>query len=251
MMHRLLFILSLAATAHAQQTFQVATIKPSPPDAPRATQIRGNRFFTTGTSLQDLLVYAYNVHPSQIVNGPAWLATTKFDVLADPETEKRPTSDEMKAMVARLLTDRFHLVIRHEKRDLPIYAIVRTSKPLLFHETEGDTKSFPTATGGFVPPGTLAVRNGTLANLAAFIQRFATADITRPVVDQTNIPGHFDFDLHYTPANASTQPADGQQDNPPPNIFTAIQEQLGLKLEPTKASVEVMFIASVSQPTSN
>ncbi|RXH55599.1 CHP03435 domain-containing protein [Granulicella sibirica] len=241
-------------TAQTVRDFQVATVKPSAPETERYTQIRGNKFAAGGITVQELLLYAYSVHPSQIVGGPDWLRSEKFDVLADPETEKRPSSEEMKAMVGRLLGDRFHLVLRREKRELPVYALVRTSKEIKFTRDDGEAKGLPTATGGFEPPGTLAVRNGTLANLAAFLQRFATSDITRPVVDQTGIAGHFDFDLRYTPVSSQfkAQGADGEVEaGSPPGLFTAIQEQLGLKLEATRADVDVLRVESILQPTEN
>src|SRR5271154_7486410 len=108
-------------------TFAVATIKPSAPDAVAATQIRGNRFVTEGTTFVDVFKYAYNIHPDQVVGGPAWLRTEKFDILADPETEKRPSSEQMKAMVQQLLIERFHLVMHHEQKILSVYAVVKTA----------------------------------------------------------------------------------------------------------------------------
>jgi uncharacterized protein (TIGR03435 family) len=82
-----------------------------------------------------------------------------------------------------------------------------------------------------------------MANFAAFVQRFATSDIDRPVIDQTGIEGKFDFELHYTPANA---PPDATAK---PGIFTAMQEQLGLKLKQTKAPVDVLIVDSATMPT--
>jgi uncharacterized protein (TIGR03435 family) len=111
----------------APLTFAVATIKPSAPDAVVVTQIRGNRFATEGTTFVDVFKYAYNVHLDQVVGGPGWLRTEKFDILADPETEKRPSSDQMKAMVQQLLVERFHLVMHHEQKILPVYALVKTA----------------------------------------------------------------------------------------------------------------------------
>ncbi|HEY4359052.1 MAG TPA: TIGR03435 family protein, partial [Acidobacteriaceae bacterium] len=231
-----------------QQEFQVATVKPSAPDTPRQTQIRGNKFATTGTTLFDLLIYAYNVHASQIVGGPDWMQTAKFDVLADPETEKRPSSDEMKAMVGRLVGDRFHLVLHREKRELPVFAIVRVGMQIKFVRNDSDPHGIPA--GALVAPGFLSVRNSTMTNFAAFMQRFASAEISRPVVDQTGIQGHYDFDLHYTPANAPANAQDADR-NAPPVLFTAIQEQLGLKLQPTRAPVDVLLVQSVSMPSPN
>ena len=253
----LLLLLTLStrpAPAQSTRDFQVATIKPSAPGTERVTQIRGNRFATEGTTLLDLLLYAYSVHPSQIIGGPDWLRTEKFDLLADPETDQRPSSPEMKAMVARLLGERFHLVLRREQQQLPVYALVPTGSGIKFKPTEGEAKSSLTATGGFIPPGTLAVRNGTLNDLAAFLQRFAPTEVTRPVVDQTGIAGHFDFDLHFTPLSPAQHTQAAEPDttpNLPPPLFTAIQEQLGLKLEPTRAPIEVLRVESVTEPSAN
>src|SRR4051812_17266837 len=80
----------------AVPTFAVATIKPSRPDAVAMTQIRGVRFATKGTTFVDVFKYAYNVHPDQVVGGPEWLRTQKFDIVADPETDKRPSSEQIK-----------------------------------------------------------------------------------------------------------------------------------------------------------
>src|SRR5208282_794070 len=86
-------------------SFAVATIKPSAPDTRPLLQIRGNRFATEGTTFLDVFKYAYNIQPDQLVGGPAWLRTARFDILADPETDHRPTSDQMKKLVQSLLAD--------------------------------------------------------------------------------------------------------------------------------------------------
>jgi uncharacterized protein (TIGR03435 family) len=144
-----------------------------------------------------------------------------------------------------LLTERFHLVLHHEQRELSVYAIVKGNKEPVLRVTEGNAIHMPT--GGLVPPGSLYVKNATMTNFAAFLQRFASSDIDRPVIDQTGIPGKFDFELHYTPANA---PADTHADaTAHPGIFTAVQEQLGLKLKLTRAPVDVLLVDSATQPT--
>src|ERR1700750_3000340 len=118
-----------AQVPESPHTFAVATIKPSAPDAVALTQIRGNRFVTAGTTFVDVFKYAYNVHPGQVVGGPEWLRTEKFDIVADPETEKRPSSDQMKAMVQQLLVERFHVVMHHEQKILSVYALVKAAEP--------------------------------------------------------------------------------------------------------------------------
>ncbi|SEG03215.1 soil-associated protein, TIGR03435 family [Bryocella elongata] len=242
-------ILCLAATA--QQRYQVSTVKPSAPEAERHTQIRGSRFVSEGTTLEDLIKFAYGVHATQIIAGPAWIHTQKFDTMADPETEKRPSPEELRAMVAELLANRFQLVLVHEQQLIPVFALQRTSKePKLKKDDSPDVY----LSGGLTPPGSLFVGHGTVTDFTHFLQRYAPPEIDRPIVDQTGIQGHYDFELHFTPVDAPHDAQASSQTNTPPeapNIFTAIQEQLGLRLKPTRAATEVLRVASVSQPTPN
>jgi uncharacterized protein (TIGR03435 family) len=234
---------------NAPLTFAVATIKPSAPDAVVVTQIRGNRFATEGTTFVDVFKYAYNVHPDQVVGGPAWLRTEKFDILADPETEKRPTSDQMKVMVQQLLVERFHLAMHHEQKFLSVYAVVKTADTPKLTKSTADPNGIPVV--GYDPSGELQVGNATMANFATFLQRFA---LDRPAVDQTGIAGRFDLVLRWTPDNfrAGGKPGDSQEDaSAPPSLFTAMKEQLGLKLQPTKAATDVFLIDRVEQPSEN
>lgn len=228
--------------------FPVATIKPSAPDAVALTQIRGNRFATEGTTFVDVFKYAYSVHPDQVVGGPEWLRTQKFDILADPETEKRPSSEQMKVMVQQLLVERFHLVMHQEQKILSVYALVKTADTPKLTKSVADPSGIPVA--GYSPTGDLAVGNATMANFATFLQRYV---LDRPAVDQTGIAGHYDIRLRWTPDNP--RPG-GRSDDPQedasvlPNLFTAIKE-LGLKLQPTKAPTDVFVIDRVEQPSEN
>jgi uncharacterized protein (TIGR03435 family) len=233
----------------APHAFAVATIKPSAPDAVASTQFRGNRFVTQGTTFVDVFKYAYNVHPEQVVGGPGWLRTQRFDILADPETEKRPTSDQMKAMVQKLLLERFHLVMRREQNVLPVYALMKTAATPKLTQSTADPNGIPTV--GYNPTGELYVGNATMANFATFLQRFV---LDRPAVDQTGITGHFDLVVRWTPDNfrAGGKPGDSQEDaSAQPGLFTAMKEQLGLKLQPAKAATDVFLIDRVEQPSEN
>jgi uncharacterized protein (TIGR03435 family) len=238
-----------AQAPESPHTFAVATIKPSKPDATVLTQIRGNRFVTEGTTFVDVFKYAYNVHPDQVVGGPGWLRTEKFDILADPETEKRPSSEQMKAMVQQLLVERFHLVMHHEQKFLSVYAVVKTADTPKLTKSTADPSGIPVV--GYNPGGELQVGNATMANFAMFLQRFV---LDRPAVDQTGIAGHFDLVLRWTPDNfrAGGKLGDSPEDVPAlPSLFTAMKEQLGLKLQPTKAATDVFLIDRVEQPSEN
>ena len=246
----------LAPTARAQVPapdnsptalrFEVATIKPSAPDKYRMTQIRGNRFVTIATSVVDLLKYADGLQEEQIVAGPAWLATQKFDILADPETDARPSSDEFKLMVQALLTDRFHLAAHRETRVLSVFEItIAKGGPKLTASTR-PPGGIPSV--GYAPGG-LSAKNASLGDFAAFLQRFV-AD--HPVVDATGITGRYDLNLRWTPDELQAQAApDAAGDRSLPGLFTAIQEQLGLKLEEAKRPAPVLVIDHLELPSEN
>jgi uncharacterized protein (TIGR03435 family) len=237
------------ATAQAAMpAFQVATIKPSKPDQLLSIQIQGRRFATMGTTLIDVLKYAYGVHANQIVDGPAWLGTEKFDLLADPDSETRPSSDEMKKMVQQLVADRFHLSFHRAKRELPAYAIVAAKSGPKLTKSTRDPNGIPA--GAFSPSGKLSVGNATIADLGTFLQRYVT---DRPVVDQTGITGKYDLNLAWTPDESRINGSGHatEDSNAQPGLFTAIQEQLGLKLEAAKLPVDVFVIDHVEQPSEN
>lgn len=233
----------------APATFAVATIKPSASGEPTMTQIRGNRFVTQGTTFLDLFKYAYDVHPEQVVGGPDWLRSEKFDVNADPETEKRPNSPQMKALVQQLLVERFQLVMHPGQKVLSVYTLEKAGDVPKLKQNTTDPNGIPAV--AYDPNGHLSVVNATMANLANFLQRFV---LDRPAVDRTGVPGHFDLELHWTPDNfdsgskADASAADTASD---PGLFTAMREQLGLRLKAAKVATPVFIIDSAQQPSAN
>lgn len=237
-------------TVSAQSQYEVATIKPSAPGTARHIQIRGTRFAAEGTTVEDLLQFAYGVHTSQILGGPNWIKTDHFDISADPEMERRPSASELKTMTARLLTERFHLVLANEEAILPVFALVRTKARVQLKPTIPDSTSV--LSGGLVPPGSLFVHNGTVGDFIAYLQRYAPPEIDRPIVDQTDISGRYEFELHFSPEGGrDREPAEDASPMSAPNIFTAMQDQLGLRLQPTRAEVKVLRIIAISVPTPN
>jgi uncharacterized protein (TIGR03435 family) len=143
-------------------------------------------------------------------------------------------------MVRKLMADRFQLKFHYEKRELPVYLLtVAKGGPKL---KKGDPNE-PAGLGG--GPGNLGATNATMADLAELL---AHGFLDRPVIDQTGLAGKFDLRLTWTPdeMQAATQSADA-----PPGLFTAIQEQLGLKLVSTKAPADVIVIDHVEKPSAN
>ncbi|HXP84447.1 MAG TPA: TIGR03435 family protein [Bryobacteraceae bacterium] len=239
--------------ANASAVFEVATIKPSKPDTPgKAFLVRGREFSTLNTTLSDIITFAYGIHARQITGGPAWLETEKFDLLAKPEGEGQPSQSQWKTMVQKLLADRFKFTFHRDKKELSVYAIVVGKNGPKLTKSEGDPNGLPGLF--FRGLGVLPARNATMADFAGVMQG---AVLDRPVVDQTGLSGRFDFTLTWTPDEFQfgglgvrvPPPADNAA--APPDLFTAMQEQLGLKLEATKAPAEVFVVDRVEKPSEN
>jgi len=209
-------------------------------------QYQGNRFATTDTSLVDLLKYAYGLQEQEIAGGPKWLATQKFDLVGDPETQTRPSADEFKKMVQNLLADRFRLTAHRETRDLSVYEIVPAKGGAKLTRSTRPPDGVPVV--GY-SPGRLTAGNATIADFATFLQRYVT---DRPVFDGTGITGKYDLALRWTPDDTQTEPGRQTDDNSAfPGLFTAIEEQLGLKLQEEKRPAQVFVIDHVDMPTEN
>ncbi|MBZ5634141.1 MAG: TIGR03435 family protein [Acidobacteriia bacterium] len=239
--------------ADANPSFEVATIKPSNPDTPGQSILVGrggtNLFTTTNTTLNDLITFAYGVHLRQVTGGPGWLETEKYDITAKPDQAGIPNATQVRTMLQKLLAERFHLTFHRDKKELAAYTITvaKTGPKLAKNETGGMLPGF-----GGRGPGNIAVRNSTMEEFAGFLQGRI---VDRPVVDQTGLSGKFDFTLLWRPdqlaapgPNAPPLPADLESRA---DLFTAIQEQLGLKLEAAKAPVEVLVIDRVEKASEN
>ncbi len=203
-----------------------------------------------------MIKLAYNVHARQIEGGPAWLDSAKYDTVGRPDTPGRPSRDQMKLMIQKLLADRFQLKFHTEKRELPVYAMVVLKTGAKITVSAGDPNAFP-GIGFAQGPGVLSLigDNTTLDGMANALR---SNILDKPVVNQTGLTGRYDFNLRWTPdagqwANfgvlaPAAPPADSDA---PPDIFAAFQQQLGLKLESTKAAVDVMVIEKIERPSAN
>ncbi len=239
--------------ADAPTTFDVATIKPSRPGTPgRLFTVRGREVLTINTSLADLITQAYEVHTRQVVGGPSWMESDKYDITGRPLAEGVPNIAQLRAMIRSLLEDRFKLAIHRERRDLPAYALTVGKNGPKLTKNETNPNGLPGLL--FKGLGMLPAVNATMADFAGVMQ---TAVLDRPVVDRTGLQGRFDFTLNWTPDDSQFRsmgvqvpppPADGTG---PPGLFTAIQEQLGLRLESVTAPVEAIVIDRVERPSEN
>jgi uncharacterized protein (TIGR03435 family) len=236
-------------TADATPSFEVATIKPSKPDESRSVMVSGNRLLTTGTSLIDLLMFAYSVHSLQIVDGPPWIRTDKYDVVVQPDLPGRPSTAQMRSILQKLLADRFQLTMHHASKKLDVYAIVVGKHGPYLTPTTAEAAAVNTATIGF-SDGAMTFRDATVPEFASLLQRYV--QLEWPVVDHTHIAGKFDFRLSWTPDPSQfggRSPFPFKSDAP--DLYAAMEEQLGLNLRPVKAPTDVLVIDGVSKPSDN
>jgi uncharacterized protein (TIGR03435 family) len=240
--------------ANADPSFEVATIKPSKPDSPgKAIVVQGRRLHIINQPLDRLICFSYGVQDKQIVGLPEWANTTLYDIDAEPDGEGAPSDKQWKHMIQKLLADRFKLTLHHDKKEMSIYVLSVVKTGTKMTKSEGDPNGLP---GLFFRGklGDLGVRN---ANMGDFTHLLQEVVLDRPVIDQTELTGRFDFTLLWTPDDSQFSgvgakippPADGS--NAPPNLYTAIQEQIGLKLDATKAPADVLIIDHVEKPSEN
>jgi uncharacterized protein (TIGR03435 family) len=262
--------------------FEVASIKPNPAGfaGPTQSQIQpGGRFVATNIPVRLLIGQAYQVQSYRLVGGPRWLSTDGFDINAKADGDLFPRAGvrPLEGALRTLLADRFKLVVHTEIRQLPIYALVLARSdgrlgPNLTRSSRTDCDAVLAAargsSGGPPPPppppghappcggrtgnGTFAMDSATPSQLANYLSAY----LEKRVVDQTELTGRFNADLTWTPDQMPQRPPGTPDDLPAidpngPSIFTAVQEQLGLKLKPTTGPVEVLVIDRVEPPTPN
>jgi bla regulator protein blaR1 len=237
--------------ANANPSFEVATIKPSKPGRlGRLFTLRGTHVITVNTTLIQLITMAYSVQQKQIAGGPSWISSDKFDVDGVPDVPGAPDLQQMRNLIQKLLAGRFALKFHRETKSMPAYVLtVAKNGPKMQKDSSSGLPSL------FFPVlGVFVVRNATMDEVALTMQ---TTIFDRPVVNDTGLQGKWDFQLNWTPdesqfggLGAKVPPPSDAADAPPP-IFTAIQEQIGLKLEARKAQVAVLVIDHVEPPSPN
>ena len=241
------------------QEFEAASIKPSAP-APMGTMrigiqmLPGGRVSMTGVTVKILIQQSYGVRDFQIVGGPSWMGSDRYDIVAKPEGAATP--DQVKLMTQALLADRFQLKFHRETKELPTYALVVAKGGAKFHESEvvpeGSDK--PRGTRVSVGRGQFTLQGAAMLALTNQLGQV----LGRSVIDKTGLTGNYDFKLEWTPdENQGAVRAPGGDGAPPVNdsagvsIFTAVQDQLGLKLEATKGPVEILVIDRAEKAAEN
>jgi uncharacterized protein (TIGR03435 family) len=235
--------------AQPKPEFEVASVKTNNAGLPSGS-LSGtdkSRFAATNITLKLLLTMAYQVRDFQVTGEPVWLNSDRFDIAAKADTEV--DWDRMMLMLQKLLEDRFALVIRREIRELPLYRLVAAKNGLKLHGgncSDADKQC-----------GRLAIFSNGMegqTSMPLFVNVLADM-LARPVIDQTNFTGPFDVHMRWTPDESTPGRRSGETlpetSESAPSFITALEEQLGVKLETGKGPVETINIEHAEKPVGN
>jgi uncharacterized protein (TIGR03435 family) len=229
----------------ANPDWVVATVKRSDPNDPNDTfDFRGRQVIFENQTVEAMLLLAYGIQKSQIAGAPEWVRTERWDVNGLLDMDGKPSLQQFRSVVEKMLEKRFGLKAHKEQREMQVFALtVAKGGPKLTLNTSDPNglrrQQVRVADGERREEFT----NTSMKELAVLM----LVEVDRPVVDQTGLQGRYDFKLSFT-NDESDAPTDGSV---PPGLFTAIQEQLGLKLAPAKAPVDVLVIDHVEKPSEN
>jgi uncharacterized protein (TIGR03435 family) len=251
------FAQSPAATVPPTPTFDVASIRENMNSADGHHHIYNDpaesHFRAVNLSIKDLLQFAYGMPDSQIVGGAAWLDSGMYDIDAksDPSVDVQlkglPTADarhQKQLMVQALLAERFQLRTHEETRELPVFDLVVAKGGIKFEPNN--------SVGNTIDEGRNHLHVSGMQNTVAILARELAQVLGRVVIDKTGVSGSYDLRLSWTPDKAAPQMINGEPDpNTPPDLFTSIQERLGLKLESAKGPVMVLVIDHIERPSEN
>jgi uncharacterized protein (TIGR03435 family) len=263
---RMYILLVLAAALHGQE-FDVASVKPSGPPgttytiggvayAPKSFRFMpGGGLQTLGATLKDLIVLAYDLLPNQTQGGPPWAPVDRFDVTAkvtegegDPaaltDAERQKWTERIRLRTRALLASRFNLAVHIETRESAIYELhVDKNGPKADALKESDATSGTSFLGNQI-----VGKGGDMHDLALLL----TSQVQQPVVDQTGLTGKYDFTLRWSTEPLSPVPGTPTGDaDKLPSIFTALREQLGLRLDSARGPIEVLVIDRAEKPSEN
>jgi uncharacterized protein (TIGR03435 family) len=246
-------------TRPAFAEFEVATVKRAPVDWPSAGRSMAmkttHQFVVKNFPLRMMLAAAYNLTPKAVSGGPSWLDSDGYDVLGETPGSVRPTFEEQMTMLRKLLAERFNLTFHLEEKEFSIYTltVARGGPKLMEAAPTSLPEGAPLPYFLLSPQGAkLTARSATMFEVAWAMQRTA---VDRPVVDKTGLSGRYDIDLEWTPDEtqfpANKLAFEGEAEHPNPDLFTAMQAQLGLRLEATKGPIATLVIDRVTRPTEN
>jgi bla regulator protein blaR1 len=288
-MSKTVLLLALCLPIFAQtapkMAFEAASIKPSDP-AGFGTRIMlgggpGGRYSANGITVRQLITQAFGLQDFQLTGGPGWITSDRFDIEATPGSGMSPTREQTQQMLQSLLEERFQLKVRRETKNLPAYNLVLAKGGSKMKLSADQTLPGPAGPppagpppGGPPPSGAIRVDSGPSASIPRGMIRISPGGINgqamemtqfvnmlsrqvgRPVADNTGLSGLFDVELNWTPDRTPPQGGPPGFEPPPvdpngPTIFTALQEQLGLKLETASQPGDIFTIEKIEKPSEN
>jgi uncharacterized protein (TIGR03435 family) len=206
---------------------------------------------------------AYGIPGSRILNGPKWLDSTRFDIEAKMDDSvadhlrtlaRDQRRLETQAMFQRLLADRFKLAVHWETRELPVYALIVARKGSKLQPAKDPSEGSNISSNDSGADSQFTAKGVTLPQLAEALTQELSRELGHNVIDKTEIRGRYDLTLKWTPdagaAPIATGSATSSADSGP-SIFTVVQEQLGLKLQPAKGPVQILVIDHAEMPSEN
>jgi uncharacterized protein (TIGR03435 family) len=233
-------------------SFKDATIKLSDDGSGKAFLVRDRQFLAIDTTLNELIGFAYGLQRKQIENGSDWTSKEQFDLVAEANGQGQPDDAQWRTMLQKLLADRFSLRFHQGKEVLSVYAIVDAKGAIKLANSQGNPNGLPRLF--FRGLGYLDASNATMQDFAQVLERRV---LDKPVIDETGLPGRWDFVLQWTPdatqfaVDGLKPPPPGDHTGQPAYIFDAVKQQLGLKLQTIKAPVEVLIIDDAKEPRAN
>jgi len=242
-------------------TYEVASVRPNlNPDPAWRMEFTADGLSALDVTLEYALQEAFGVYDDRLWSGgPAWIKDKRFDINAKYDVTKypKPTIEQRRAMLQQLMAERFKLVIHHETKDFPLYALVISKHGPLFKDT-AENNLHRSDTWGVTcwhtrsRRGVLEMSGCPMEALASSLGGMARGDLGRKVVDKTGLKGHYDFKLNWTPM-MTTSPAAATNgvDTGGPSVFTAVKEQLGLELKPVTGPLDTIVIDHVEMPAEN
>jgi uncharacterized protein (TIGR03435 family) len=224
------------ASGQSAREFEVASVKLNHSgDLSSGEHTGRGRLTVTNDTLKQLIRFAFDVWDFQIEGGPRWLDADRFDIVATTGSSDVITNQQLRRLLQALLADRFQLKAHRETKEMTVYSLVVTKNgpKLTEHTGDGGGDSSTNAS-----TGNIRATRATMATLANSL----SGVMGRPVIDNTRLRGTFDYKLVWAPEQA---------DSTAPSIFTAVQEQLGLRLESAKGPIEMLLIDGAEKPSEN
>jgi uncharacterized protein (TIGR03435 family) len=235
---------AVGQSGHGRIEFDAASVKPAAPgrEGGRVRTLPGGHTFTASNValIRNLIMTAYSLRADQVSGGPGWVNSDDYDIEARANRPSGP--DELMLMLQTLLADRFKLILRDDRKVQPVYALVLEKAMPNFkrNESRSEPLFFPVASGHY------KAGNVSMSYLAGSLGRFP--DVGRVVMDKTGLSGGYDFDPQFTQQLNGPRPQDADPADSGPSLFTAVREQLGLKLESTKEPVDFFTIDDAERP---